>query len=149
MNYYIFLLLFIPILNAECTYGIYNSYLPCIANINNQNSYNQILSNIKNNQPGLNSPIIGELFQKLYFCLNGECPNQITQDIVKAPVYKFMFRYIFKDEEKLLLIHKAFCNSGDSTSIKECIEIFGSDYKCSQLVNNFGLCYNDYNDMCD
>ena len=108
MNSYIFLLLFIPILNAECTYGIYNSYLPCIANINNQQNYNQILSNIKNNQPGLNSPIIGELFQKLYFCLNREYPNQITQDIVKAPVYKFMFRYIFKDEEKLLLIHKAF-----------------------------------------
>ena len=96
MEYYIFLLLFIPILNAECTYGIYNSYLPCITSYNYQKSYQEILSNIKNNQPGLNSPIIGELFQKIYFCLDGEYPNQITQDILKAPVYKFMFRYIFK-----------------------------------------------------
>ena len=60
-----------------------------------------------------------------------------------------MFRYIFKDEEKLLLIHKAFCNSEQSTGIKKCLEILGDDYKCSQLVNTFGLCHNDDNDRCD
>ena len=149
MKYYLFLLLFIPILNAECTYGIYNTYLPCISYYNYEKRYQEILSNIKNNYPGLNSPIIAELFQDLYFCLYREHYNQITPDSIKAPVYKFMFRYIFRDEEKLLLIHKAFCNSGQSTSIKECIEIFGSDYKCSELVNNFGVCNNDDNDMCD
>ena len=149
MEYYIFLLLFIPILNAECTYGIYNTDLPCIAYYNYEQSYQKILSNIKNNQPGINSPIIGELFEKIFFCFYREHSNQITQDIVKAPVYKFMFRYIFRDEEELLLIHKAFCNSGQSTSIKKCIEILGDDYKCSDLVNNFGNCYNDYNDKCD
>ena len=51
MEYYIFLLLFIPIFNVECTYGIYNTYLSCIGNYNNKKSYQEILSNIKNNQP--------------------------------------------------------------------------------------------------
>ena len=149
MEYYIFLLLFIPILNAKCTYGIYNTYLPCIAHINYQKKYQEILSNIKNNYPGLNGPIIRELFEEHYFCLYREFTNQLTKDTDRAPVYKFMFRYILRDEEKLLLIHKAFCNSGQSTGIKECLEILGDDYKCSQLVNTFGLCHNDANDQCD
>ena len=149
MKYYILLLLFIPIFTVECTYGIYNSDLPCLTSYNYRSSYQQILSNIKNNQPGLNSPTIGELFQKIFYCFYREAPNQVTQDIVKAPVYKFMFRYIFKDDEDLLLIHNAFCNNGKTTSIKNCLEKFGEDYKCSQLVDSFGSCYNDYNDRCD
>ena len=140
-----FSLLIIILTDENC---IPNNYLPCLTNRISSIDQNKIISNIKNNQVDYSSEIINELFIKLFKCLYKFYPNAIEDPELEWPVYKYMYRYIFKGESNLLTIHTVFCNNGKEVAIKTCNTLLGSEYNCSKIINSFKKCANDMNDNC-
>ena len=102
----------------------------------------RIISNIRDQLPGLNIEILRNLYYNVLFC--GTRSYQ-TFDMIEKNLYRVIYRLIFKDEEDLTSIHKKYCNSGKESGITLCSSILGDNYPCANLMDSFGPCSNDYN----